>query len=380
MRSLLLLTLCCAVGCTVSPLDPSQPAAVHLDLAHDLQVAFQPEANRDSLQALDGWRRLDNGRLLVKTFDGVTFDKETRAELALTLRSAGDPWDKLGAVVVWRDSPEVAAAIAAGEAPSMPGVELLRFITPFGVGHFSDMPRADEYRPVYVPAWADSVHWTADVTPMLPWLERRFHLAFHVDTWSDAGQILTSHLRLTPSPAQRHDKLPRALHPILNTVKFFADQDLFTGFADGPVATAFAIDAPLEDAELHLVTTGHGGHAAGDEFIPREHVVQLDGQEIARFTPWRDDCASFRRLNPSSGVWMERTFWRGDSLDERIASSDLSRSGWCPGSNVPARRIPLGTLAAGSHQLTVHIPEAQAYSDTAQNFFNVAAWVTGLSR
>ena len=45
-----------------------------------------------------------------------------------------------------------------------PTLELLRFITPFGVGHFSASERLDEYKPVYIPKWEDSVHWEADIS------------------------------------------------------------------------------------------------------------------------------------------------------------------------------------------------------------------------
>ena len=66
----------------------------------------------------------------------------------------------------------------------------------------------------------------------------------------------------------------------------------------------------------------------------------------------------------------------GDSIDERIASSDYSRSGWCPGSDVPAMKFNLGKLEAGTHQLTIDVPDAQRYTDAAMNFWNVAAYLT----
>lgn len=73
---------------------------------------------------------------------------------------------------------------------------------------------------------------------------------------------------------------------------------------------------------------------------------------------------------------MDRTFWRGDSLDERIASSDLSRSGWCPGSQVDPVQIPLGDLSSGVHELSIAIPTAQPFSDSEMNFWNIAAYLT----
>ena len=73
---------------------------------------------------------------------------------------------------------------------------------------------------------------------------------------------------------------------------------------------------------------------------------------------------------------MERTYWKGDSLDERIASSDYSRSGWCPGSDVPPVRVPLGNLDAGVHKLIIDVPTAQPFTKSEMNFWNVAAYLT----
>ena len=56
------------------------------------------------------------------------------------------------------------------EAAREPALELLRFITPFGVGHFSHTERAQAYKPESVGAWADSVHWSADLSHMQSWL------------------------------------------------------------------------------------------------------------------------------------------------------------------------------------------------------------------
>ena len=38
-------------------------------------------------------------------------------------------------------------------------------------------------------------------------------------------------------------------------------------------------------------------------------------------------------------------------VEEPLASSDLSRSNWCPGSDVVPEEIPLKELQAGKHTL-----------------------------
>jgi hypothetical protein len=63
----------------------------------------------------------------------------------------------------------------------------------------------------------------------------------------------------------------------------------------------------------------------------------------------------------------------GDTLEERVASSDLSRSNWCPGDAVHPLTLDLGDLAAGNHTLEIAVPSAQAWTDSTFNFWNTAA-------
>ena len=86
-------------------------------------------------------------------------------------------------------------------------------------------------------------------------------------------------------------------------------------------------------------------------------------------------CASFRRFNPSSGVWMTEAEWKGEIIEERIASSDYSRSGWCPGSKVTPEIIELGKLEKGEHSITISIPEAQITTEEFFNFWNISAYI-----
>jgi len=82
---------------------------------------------------------------------------------------------------------------------------------------------------------------------------------------------------------------------------------------------------------LKYITTGHGGHSGGDEFRPQENILSINGEEVYSFTPWRTDCASFRRFNPSTGVWLSkrtvayigREGRAEKEVEEPIASSDL---------------------------------------------------------
>jgi hypothetical protein len=357
----------------------------HIAAMEGFNIAFLPGANLDSLLSTDGWSRKDAGRLVSKAFKVPRFRQAPEVTITLSLKSTGDPWDKSGAVLIlhdeWAQNIEQDSSEWPGIEPNAadgftPALELLRFITPFGVGHYSDTERSDEYRPVYIPKWEQQVSWQNDISHLWSAMEDSITLAVYLDTWSAEGHELDLNLTFKSQPEQVAPR-PQLQHlTLVNTTKFHANQSSFDGFATHPLNLNFQLPESAENAVLHYIPTGHGGHSEGDEFVPCRHIISLNNDTIAQFTPWRDDCASFRRFNPSSGVWTERTYWRGDSIDERIASSDYSRSGWCPGSDVPAMKFHLGELEAGPHQLTIDVPDAQHYTDAAMNFWNVAAYLT----
>ena len=68
--------------------------------------------------------------------------------------------------------------------------------------------------------------------------------------------------------------------------------------------------------------------------------------------------------------------WKGEIIEERIASSDYSRSGWCPGSDVSPVIVELGPLKKGQHSITFSIPAAQETTKEFFNFWNVSAYIS----
>ena len=71
--------------------------------------------------------------------------------------------------------------------------------------------------------------------------------------------------------------------------------------------------------------------------------------KVIDFIPWRDDCGTYRNNSPCSG-----------NFSNGLASSDLSRSNWCPGTVTNPEYIYLGDLEAGDHTITVDIPHEDA--------------------
>lgn len=385
-----MIALLCAMPSCQSPKLESAQSVICMQ---STPVFFAPEAPWDSLQALDGWSRHDNGRVLTQSFAVPSFRIRPTITAAVALKSAGDPWDKSGSLMLLPDAPSGLLEVgfrpdSTEEFPGIileqvdgaltyaPALELLRFITPFGVGHFSQSERADEYRPVYIPRWEESVHWEADISHLWEALGDSMTLGLYIDTWTKEGYTLDVSIRFE-SNHETVAELPRIQTlPLVNTTKFGSEQKHYDVFSRSALTVPVELAVDAANAVLHYTVTGHGGHGTGDEFVPSEHRITWNGDSILTFTPWRDDCASFRRFNPSSGVWFERTYWRGDSLDERIASSDYSRSGWCPGSQVDPVRVPLGDLEAGVHELRIAVPTAQPFTESEMNFWNVAAYLT----
>jgi len=113
--------------------------------------------------------------------------------------------------------------------------------------------------------------------------------------------------------------------------------------------------------------------------------IYVDNQIVHQFVPWRDDCASFRRFNPGSGVWLvkdtamhlnwETRTYELKEIEERIASSDYSRSNWCPGTDVLPVVVPLPKLSKGKHSIRFSIPQAQASEENKQNHWLVSAYL-----
>ena len=353
-------------------------------------LAFVPGRPVDSVLTDRGDFRLDAGRIRVKPIALPHRDRQCTITLDVSLRSAGDPWDKSGTLFAFADKAgrdylqrmqsggDADTTRFAGITPEgdrEPALELLRFITPFGVGHFSHTERAQAYKPESVGAWSDSVHWSADLSHIQTWLTDADTLwvGVYIDTWTEEGYTLSASITMDESDLPCDAALEQTTRPLLNTTKLAHDQRPFTAFPDGPLTVPFTLDTPTDGTILDVLTTGHGGHAGGDEFTEQEHHLLLDGDTLLTWTPWRTDCGAFRRFNPTSGFWPSTYVVRGDTLEERVASSDLSRSNWCPGDQVDPLRLPLGDLSAGTHTLHIAIPGAQPWTDSTFNFWNIAA-------
>lgn len=370
-------------------------------------VRFAPDTYPGGYQAPgeDGIIRLVNGRIILKKITLPDYKRNVSVKLKLTVASNGDRWDKSGSCFILPKSAAInllsiardgakfpkidslklenMVGIVAGK-DYLPTVELMRFMTPFGVGHFSNNndTLTSKRRPVYIPKWETNVNWEQDITDLYPLLEGEAYVGIFIDTWTPEGYVASMALDVKESPLTCDALTRRHVEPLLNTV-YYMGQSYPDIFARKDVSTEFTVPKGAKNIRLKYIVTGHGGHSGGDEFVEKRNILSVDGKEVYSFIPWRDDCASFRRFNPATGVWLRKRTasyigqkgYTEKEVEEPLASSDLSRSNWCPGSDVVPEEVALGNLAPGKHTFTLSIPEAQAVDGDKLNHWLVSAYL-----
>ena len=374
----------------------------HIILFDEEPLHFNSEKYRGPIDPnLNDLVRIADGRILLRKLNLPVYGRDVKATLRITFSSAGDPWDKSGSCFIIPtnqekniltifngdyefpeadESVEGFKGIVSGEN-FLPTVELMRFMTPFG----AITERTRNRKPVYIPYWEEQVTWEQDITDRMSLFEGEFWIGIWADTWTDDGYIFSAELIIEESPWPCAKKTETEVLPLLNTVYYIGGQGHVDIFARKDIEIEADIPANVKNVRLYYTTTGHGGHSGGDEFVPRENIVKVNEKEVLRFTPWRDDCASFRRFNPSSGVWLrkdtayylDRTTrsYQAKVIEERLASSDLSRSNWGPGSSVEPMKVKLNEWNVGKNIFTFSIPEAQEAVDPLLNHWLVSAWL-----
>lgn len=369
-------------------------------------ILFNPSDYPDGITQKDDIIYLTNGRIALKKIEIPNFTNYTDVEIKTTVVSNGDRWDKSGSCfVIPAQSAITMLDIAANKASYpqqdsvlyehlkgivagenyLPAIELMRFMTPFGVGHYSDNNDSvsANRRPVYIDGWAQNANWSQDISDLLPLLEDGVYVGAFIDTWTPEGYKIDVSLTFTESAVKGDLKQQTKIFPLINTVYYIGQQhpDIF---ARRDVNIPFTLPPKAKNVRLKYITTGHGGHSGGDEFRPQNNILSIDNKEILNFLPWRTDCASFRRFNPTSGVWLRKrtvAFIGRDGtraekeIEESLASSDLSRSNWCPGSDVPPVEVNLPNLLPGEHTLTISIPESTPIEGDKLNHWLVSAYL-----
>ncbi|RPE00784.1 peptide-N-glycosidase [Aureibaculum marinum] len=225
-----------------------------------------------------------------------------------------------------------------------PPVELMRFFTSFGAGHFNDKRVINNYD------WAEDVRYKQEVTSLIPNDVDEVWVGVFIGNYAKNGHKVSLELDFYPSFGHEEANTIKYINPLFSTVNTLemSGQNYGRLFKTDTLTVDFEVDDHIKDLQLLYTTTGHGGWGRGDEFVPKLNRILIDGEEVFKIVPWRTDCATYRFSNPASG-----NFGNG------LSSSDLSRSNWCPGTPTPPYFIPLNNLKPGKHTIQVIIDQGE---------------------
>jgi GLPGLI family protein len=311
----------------------------------------------------DSILRFGNGTIILKKINFPAIELGSQIFAELTTWSNGDAYDRTGSVFIIPTDNKLSFfdALENGikEIPLYtngntkeyrgvvrtdeytPLIELMRFFTPFGIKQYNHINLKGK-------DWHNKVSYRQDISELQPELSsKELYVGVFIGNYDQGGHKvnleITIHNERTQSPKNLFSL------PLFNTtnVMEMSGQNYATMFdSENGLSVTFNLDQSLKNAKLRYITTGHGGWANGDEFLPKKNTILLNGKEVFSFTPWRQDCGSYRLYNPASG-----------NFENGLSSSDYSRSNWCPGTLTNPILIDLGNLEKGTHTLTIKIPQ-----------------------
>lgn len=344
---------------------------VHIPIFKNEQINFIDNPKQDSVL------RFANGTVILKKVKVPAVNANSQAFVELVEQSNGDAYDRTGSVFLiaedqaqsffdgMKNGMQTLPLYSNGNGKTYPGMvrtngfspiyELMRFFTPFGVQHFNNRLTLKGK------TWQDSSIYRQDISEFLPQMAgREVYIGTYIGNYDKGGHKVSLELTIHQGRSQMGFNKVLSIFNTTNVMEM-GGQDYPTFFSEEKgLEVEFELPEDAKNVHLRYITTGHGGRGNGDEFVPKENQILIDGQVAFKFTPWRTDCGSYRLYNPVSG-----NFGNG------LSSSDLSRSNWCPGTVTNPNYIPLGDLKAGKHKIQVKIPQG-APEGTSFSFWNVS--------
>lgn len=336
----------------------------------------------EETRAKEGVIRFANGTLLIKKVKFPEIGNHQQVFVELKQRSNGDAYDRTGSVFVIAEGREksffdglthgmntlpVLKDASGAEYQGMaltetyqPNIELMRFFTSFGINHFN-------YNKIKGKEWLEFTPFRQEISDLRSALSNReLYVGTYIGNYDKGGHEVSLEITIHNGGSRYHNF--DFVLPVFNTVNVMemGGQNYATLFADEKgLLVEFTLDHDLKDAKLRYITTGHGGWGNGDEFLPKVNRIFLDHLQVHSFTPWRQDCGSYRLSNPVSG-----------NFASGLSSSDLSRSNWCPATVTNPVFIDLGDLKAGKHSIRVKIPQGPR-EGSSFSFWNVSGVLLG---
>ncbi|MBY0487137.1 MAG: peptide-N-glycosidase [Flavobacteriaceae bacterium] len=337
----------------------------------------------DASKSNDSILRFANGTVIVKKVKIPTIAKGSQVFIDVTEQSNGDAYDRTGSVFMIPMDKKLSfmdglqngikslpiynngngkqyQGIVTAENYE-PLIELMRFFTPFGIKQYNNLQQKDK-------VWEERVNYRQDISELTSALNNReVYIGTFIGNYDKGGHKVSVNITIHPEEENAVAKSATAISLFNSTnVMEMAGQEYGTLFnSDKGLVVNFRLTTDLKNAKLRYITTGHGGWENGDEFVPKQNTLYLDEKEVFHFTPWREDCGSYRLYNPASG-----------NFSNGLSSSDYSRSNWCPGMITNPVYIDLGDLKAGNHTLQVKIPQG-ANEGTSFSSWNVSGVLIG---
>ncbi len=221
-------------------------------------------------------------------FPDVSCWQQIFMEVKLECPSAGgcDAWDRTASI----------ALVEEPGNPDSPVLELVRYITPYGVGMCTLM----------------------DVTEFASRLQGQALLRSFVDTWVGPGSPYGAGWRVT---VKFHFVAGTPVLPVPEIVSSVPRTWITVGEGANPVppqlgGTSMSFAEPPRLIKVRVLATGHGQGNAGNcaEFCKLQPVVRVNETEH-QMDNWRYDCGA-NPVNNQQGTWT------------------YGRQGWCPGAVV----------------------------------------------
>lgn len=323
-------------------------------------INFSSEAKSN-----DSVIRFVNGTVALRKINIPVEAKNQLAFLDLIEQSNGDAYDRTGSVFLLptnsskqtflsglEKGKEVLPIYENGNGKKYQGVvattsyepltELMRFFTPFGIKQYNHIQLKDKN-------WEEQVAYRQEITDILQhFAGQEVWIGAFIGNYDKGGHKISMNITLHPEDIPSK---PKKMVPLFNTtnVMEMGGQEYGTMFdAAKGLEVHVKLEQPLKNAKIRYITTGHGGWENGDEFVPKKNTLLMNGKEVFQFTPWRQDCGSYRLYNPASG-----------NFPNGLSSSDYSRANWCPGLVTTPTYIDLGDLPDGDYVFQVQIPQGQ---------------------
>jgi GLPGLI family protein len=340
------------------------------------------KAELSEAKSNDSILRFANGTIILKKVKFPSIPKGSQVFVDVNEQSNGDAYDRTGCVFMipmdkklsflngLQNGAKTLPIFENGNGKQYQGIvadqnfspllELMRFFTPFGIKQYNHIQLKDK-------TWEESVNYRQDISELTAaFSEKEVYIGTFIGNYDKGGHKVT--VNITIHNEENALAKPSNVIPLFNTINVMemAGQEYGTLFSsEKGLEMKFTIEKDIKNVRLRYITTGHGGWENGDEFIPKKNTLFLDGKEVFHFTPWREDCGSYRLYNPASG-----------NFSNGLSSSDYSRANWCPGMVTNPVYIDLGDLKAGEHSLQLIIPQGKP-EGTSFSSWNVSGVLIG---